>query len=935
MFYTYSMKKLTISVLLFAVLCFTGCNKSESSKKLSDSVSEKEIESQISQASNNLNESQSENPDEIIQTQNETAVTSEDYFTIPDYNTEMGNFLSEQLTTKFTPLAEPFHTDSHKEYLEEPMEFSDLPTQNILDGQTAVVGSRICMAYPESAFTFDGTDYKNRKLAILNSDIEQTGTPVAFATIVKIKTIAINNAPDQKEYTKQMFNFQDNWNWFYEAEWDGGSGWIYGADLYGLKDSMFKNQISAELYKTGGKFDKFYPCSGYNPLSDEVQNSLKENKLAIQRTAPLKNVGTDDMIDLYYQLRRDKNIPIFITTDLAAHSQHLVFDRILQHIEEEYFFPRIQKLSTAFIQELSKRTDVNEDIRKKAVEYFQIPELILRTAPDKTETGIYSEPIEYIEKSSEEINQIISEYSEAVVTNYKSIMAANAVGIEAIFNQMEDFTQYKPRGHYTKNKILESYFRAQMWFGRINFIIAHPDSETASPEVLEMLPVAMLITDTVQKNPQLYTTWTELFDPITLLIGFSDDLSFRETMPVWKSLEISNFTAWASDKNNLLELMQICHEKLSMPKISGTSVFYTYSEKDENSKIPHNPMGWRFLGQRFTYDSFIHEKVSSPRLYGRMMVQGLDIIKALGSKYADTLLADDYKKYPDLNPILEIIQKNLSEKDEAFWKQNYYNQILYQIKTLASFEQDAGFYFTQSPLWNVKSQLSAHGTWAELRHDTILYAKQSYAEKGGDGDYEPTFRTEQIPEPTHYIEPNVPFWEASLAAAEGLNIICSKFSLDDNDTKSVLENLMNVYTKCLEISKKEAANEPITADENRWIPTLISTFGHSVMVHNRGDWITDRDLLKMACIADVFTNIEDGVCLEVGIANPHKLYVPLNDGHGGKRIAIGYVFSYCEFPQPANNRLNDDEWKEIVYKGDSSEVYNRMPVWEKECLLEK
>ncbi|MBP5792523.1 MAG: DUF3160 domain-containing protein, partial [Spirochaetaceae bacterium] len=44
----------------------------------------------------------------------------------------------------------------------------------------------------------------------------------------------------------------------------------------------------------------------------------------------------------------------------------------------------------------------------------------------------------------------------------------------------EDYSQYKPRGHYTKNERLKAYFRTMMWFGRINFCLADPDSLKAT-----------------------------------------------------------------------------------------------------------------------------------------------------------------------------------------------------------------------------------------------------------------------------------------------------------------------------------------------------------------------------------------------------------------------------------------------------------------------
>ena len=143
-----------------------------------------------------------------------------------------------------------------------------------------------------------------------------------------------------------------------------------------------------------------------------------------------------------------------------------------------------------------------------------------------------------------------------------------------------------------------------------------------------------------------------------------------------------------------------------------------------------------------------------------------------------------------------------------------------------------------------------------------------------------------------------------------------------------------MYQRLLAISKQEAQNLPISEKDNEWIPTVASYLSNLVMVHNRNGYISDNNLLKMACIADVYTNNEYGLCLEVGVAEPIRLYIPLNDSQGGKRIAIGYGFSYVEFLQSSNDRMTDEQWKEIVYKEQPKDFEKYMPFWEKECILD-
>jgi len=492
-----------------------------------------------------------------------------------------------------------------------------------------------------------------------------------------------------------------------------------------------------------------------------------------------------------------------------------------------------------------------------------------------------------------------------------------------------------------------------MWFGRIHFLIAEAGPEPladgqgkssgASALTLAMEPVALLITDAVKNNDKLYREWSALFDPITALIGASDDLSFNEVMPLWKDTDVSrkDFGEWSGKRENLTAFMQKAHEKLKSPAVSGSSVWWGPSEGTGEAKADgaaqsldrKPPMGWRLFGQRFTYDSAIHTLVSPPRLMSRDMVRGLDIMKAFGSRTADGFLqASDYPEMPGLKQTLDSLENTFSAYDAKFWQQTYYNSVLFQVKTQAQFENGAGFYFTEGSGWGVKAILSAHGTWSELRHDTLLYAKQSAAERAGDGDFAPTFRTEAIPEPVHYIEPNVPFWQGSTLSVQKLLKTFDEYGFLDEETAQSFGQLQEIYARAAAIAELEAKDKPVSADDLKWIATIPSELVYLALIHVEGGDILDENQLRMAIAADVFTNFELKKVLETAVGIPYRIYVPLNDGQGGKRIAVGYAFSYYEFPQDMNSRMTDETWKKIVYApGADLEKYE--PFWSKGAAL--
>ena len=112
------------------------------------------------------------------------------------------------------------------------------------------------------------------------------------------------------------------------------------------------------------------------------------------------------------------------------------------------------------------------------------------------------------------------------------------------------------------------------------------------------------------QDDSLYKLWKSVFDPITVLIGASDDLSFDDIVPLWKSVGAENVLEWISDEN-VGEFANLSREKLKSPLIASTSAFYAnQGEGDYSDPESIAPaMGWRFLGQRFTYDAWIFQQI--------------------------------------------------------------------------------------------------------------------------------------------------------------------------------------------------------------------------------------------------------------------------------------------------------------------------------------
>ncbi len=810
---------------------------------------------------------------------------------------------------------------SLEDYLDVPLEFFPLPSVDISVGGSALVAS-------EKAVFWPGLD------TITMEDLENLGegTPIPIGTVLPLNGVIVN----EDAQWHNLFEYQGDWNWFYHTVVDGVEGLTWGADLTGFDLPEEEFALLTWLYNRPERSEFFTAHNGNREIPEAVQTHLVENHIAFEKVNSkeyrLNMDYPDDLIALYQRAVQDRGETLFLTTDLYIHSLHLVFDRYLTDMEESRFFPELLKLTEAFrvnTAALQAGDDGSSPRYTETLElvktYFDVASLLLAMAPegiedDRSGTVIYNEKnyaeisVSYPENVRAEVDLILGQAGFAESPNYK---------------YKEDYSQFKPRGHYTKNPVLESYFRTMMWYGRIHFVMGRSIDENA----LLLTPVALMINRMATDDAALMDSWRELFDPITYLIGVSDDLNFDDIIPVMDLVNWDDFPGWVTDDENIFTYLEEAGKVLRGPLISGNSVFLAPSD-DKLEPLP----GYRLFGQRFTFDSFIHQLLSAPRMMtdknSRDRVSGLDVMAVLGSERAYELLEPEFPMYDGrMKETVDSLRAFAAKSDGKVLDDTFYGNYLKLVGTLTSFEQGAGFYFTYKPAWNTKALLTSHAAWAELRHDTILYVKQVYAEKAGGDDMEPTYRTIPYRRPIHYIEPNLSFFLTMESLLEDMMESLENHDLMPVEWKEKYTSLLDLTRGSRAIVEHEVSDEAINPDMNEFIIEVPRKLARIVIPpgSSPATYADNPDDLKMALVADVFTNGELGIVLEVATGIPYRMHVALVDGQGGQRIATAYTFSYFEFYNPMNERLNDDEWKEKVYAPDA-DLSEYLPAWAPEVF---
>ena len=127
--------------------------------------------------------------------------------------------------------------------------------------------------------------------------------------------------------------------------------------------------------------------------------------------------------------------------------------------------------------------------------------------------------------------------------------------------------------------------------------------------------------------------------------------------------------------------------------------------------------------------------------------KGLDWMAVMGLPGAERILIDELKETQRWTGFPKALTTARKKAATTQWEACVANQWMYTLQSLGDTAQSLP-YFMQSPQWQKKNLNTALASWAELKHDAILYAKQPMLAECGDGGPEP-------PVVKGYVEPNV------------------------------------------------------------------------------------------------------------------------------------------------------------------------------------
>lgn len=647
------------------------------------------------------------------------------------------------------------------------------------------------------------------------------------------------------------------------------SGAVYDYDI--------ETNPNVKHYQVESDFSNIINIEDYYYFTDEMKQKLLENGFFVADDVDYEFFSK-------YETNRYDMTPNFITTDSMLHTYHLYFSHLLKNVEKYYLYDELKTVCEEMITASKKQYELLsgtawENAAKRNMAYFTVALMLLdgSAQPDSVVADIVEQEL-----------KLISDASEITVSPLMSWGNSSDRPLE------EDYSQYIVRGYYEESEELSRYFKAVMWFGRLTFRQSN-DEETKS---------AVLMTSAMT-NCGAAESWNKIYDVTTFFMGASDDPGVYEYASVMEEVyQGADLTVLMEDTGKWAEFKEKLKE-LDSPVINSVPIYEFETGKDREAQIE----GFRFMGQRQTFDAAAMQQLVYQAVEEnnegekRMLPSAMDIPAVFGSSEAEEILKEtgtfDFQDYEEN---LRELQNSVADENDDAWKASLYSNWMNMIRPLTEEKGEGYPFFMQNRAWTRKQLNTFLGSFTELKHDSVLYSKQVYAEMGGGGVEERDFRGYVEPQPKVY---------AGLAylcalTREGLT---EYHLISDKDAENLLR-LEELSESLLTISNKELRSESLTDEEH----DLIKTYGGQ-LEHFWYDALEDQFVNgyaspyehPAAVVTDIATD-PNGSVLEIGTGPVNTIYV-IVDVEGSLRIAEGTVYSFYEFEQPLAERMTDKQWR--------------------------
>jgi uncharacterized protein DUF3160 len=593
--------------------------------------------------------------------------------------------------------------------------------------------------------------------------------------------------------------------------------------------------------------------------------------LAAATRTPFQATPYEGMLQLY-NANRQQGIGNYVTVDFILTAYNLLVQELLSIEEEEVLYTTFRALIATLVTTLQQQASPSPQ-HHLALAYVAVLHALLQ--PETTPPP---------------------EVSAQVQAELALIKAHQGIATSAITGVREDYSQYVPRGHYTRSEALQRYFRALLYAGRVGFVLQESKATEVSAELAERhTAAALLLSRMLVEQDSLRRAYDRIQRLLDFFVGPSDDLMPAEYIAAAGSLPP------AQARQQILTSIK---QAGRLPRILSAIVDKERLEPDHS--LAEVVAGFRLLAQRYTPEAetlqeLIYDRVTIYRgqqapftlsVINGKPVRGfpsaLDVMASLGSKMAlQMLTARGDTAYDGYSSQLASVTARVRE--HVAHPVTLSGMHLQLLQTLLTTE--------------TRERLNAAlGMWVHTRHTLILYAKQSYT---------PRERSLSIPPERTLaaIEPAVEVYDALLAILTPLAT-----TVEPPNARAKVTAFAEIVQQVRRLGAKQQQDGRLQEQ-----PDIA--YVNEVDQRLRGL----LSVMDAPVVVDIHTEPTSQAVLEEGLGYPLAVeagseLVRHDSAKGGGQmpgpaLPRGARFNWYEFKHPMDQRLTDETWQVLLKNG--------------------
>ncbi|KAG7387792.1 hypothetical protein PHYPSEUDO_013691 [Phytophthora pseudosyringae] len=658
----------------------------------------------------------------------------------------------------------------------------------------------------------------------------------------------------------------------------------------------------------------------HHPLKQKRTFDLRlepeeKTRLAVNGVVASQRFQCSSFGDIYYRLYSD-DLPVFVTSDSILHAWHRSFDAFLVEMEEKCMFPALSSILKGGLSKCIAWTT-------------ETLETQIGVAEAASDVG------DYLAMGLSLLRGQLFEGYEDLEPLWSAIQEERTVDVELFSTgRTVDFSQFKPRGHYTRSASLKCYFRAMMWLGRIDLRIAGGGSQD---DDLHQLLCSVILVRCLQESDTLddVVHFDSLLSSLVADGGYgADNVTVNELAQLIPSAMLAKVTDVAGDEERQKLLLDLQHRIAEYAM--GTQIRSSLAPAEEVTPISFALLGQRFVWSAFIFsrlvgDHVVHNGVKQPRrvpsavdiaftLFGnneaaQELAARMDVQTSSGDASDFVPHRDGIPFSSNLVALRQIIDDefdNDSEEDSDVTSTAASVSTLWlrALRALSEPSPNTASTF-HSDTWQRRQMNTQIASFTQLRHDTVLYATQMSTMKI------------QCEYPEGLVDPFPLFWQRMCEMALRMESIqedaqaLRRFRVNTLPRReSIFVHFASTVKTLGDIAECQATKKLLDEDQ--------VTFMKSVMERTSGSGRTEYggwypklfyDCLMDSCkrdvlVVDVHTDCpspahnDPGGVLHLGVGDPVVGFFIVNDV-----MYAGPLFSSYEFMTRIDQRLTDKVFK--------------------------